>query len=322
MCDNSSLNVQNHTSKAHTTPSPRFIRLRDAPAYLGRRQGEERSGPLGRSQSRRAFGHRQCSGAASGVRLRSVSEAEEVRGWKSTQSSERFSTDEHEHDRVAKRSCSRRRQVEGTNRRRSAVWVSQSAGPRSEAHIRPAPSRSRSVVRRSPGPARPQEQSDHNALLRGRTHKPDSGGRKNLRQRVPQFPRNHLVTETSGRSEPRQDVVAIREIGAPGEIRTPDHLVRSQVLYPAELRARGSNRRAAILSQRIWHPRAKISPSQTISWVPLTPNVQPRWPICGRQIGRDPLEHRLRAWARIGVALSVWAILLGHLRCNFRSATL
>ena len=26
-------------------------------------------------------------------------------------------------------------------------------------------------------------------------------------------------------------------IGAPGEIRTPDHLVRSQILYPAELRA-------------------------------------------------------------------------------------
>ena len=25
--------------------------------------------------------------------------------------------------------------------------------------------------------------------------------------------------------------------GAPGEIRTPDHLVRSQVLYPAELQA-------------------------------------------------------------------------------------
>ncbi len=30
----------------------------------------------------------------------------------------------------------------------------------------------------------------------------------------------------------------LREIGAPGEIRTPDRLVRSQVLYPAELRAR------------------------------------------------------------------------------------
>jgi hypothetical protein len=26
--------------------------------------------------------------------------------------------------------------------------------------------------------------------------------------------------------------------GAPGEIRTPDTLIRSQVLYPAELRAR------------------------------------------------------------------------------------
>jgi hypothetical protein len=29
-------------------------------------------------------------------------------------------------------------------------------------------------------------------------------------------------------------------VGAPGEIRTPDQLVRSQLLYPAELRARGS----------------------------------------------------------------------------------
>ncbi len=27
------------------------------------------------------------------------------------------------------------------------------------------------------------------------------------------------------------------KIGAPGETRTPDHLVRSQVLYPTELRA-------------------------------------------------------------------------------------
>ena len=29
------------------------------------------------------------------------------------------------------------------------------------------------------------------------------------------------------------------KIGAPGEIRTPDHCVRSAVLYPAELRALG-----------------------------------------------------------------------------------
>ena len=32
--------------------------------------------------------------------------------------------------------------------------------------------------------------------------------------------------------------LSVPEVGAPGEIRTPDHLVRSQVLYPAELRAR------------------------------------------------------------------------------------
>jgi hypothetical protein len=32
---------------------------------------------------------------------------------------------------------------------------------------------------------------------------------------------------------------AVRRSGAPGEIRTPDPLVRSQMLYPAELRARG-----------------------------------------------------------------------------------
>ena len=35
--------------------------------------------------------------------------------------------------------------------------------------------------------------------------------------------------------------------GAPGRIRTADHLVRSQVLYPAELRARGKRILAAKL---------------------------------------------------------------------------
>src|SRR5690349_17020955 len=35
MSDNSSLSALNHTSKAHVAPTPRFIRLRDAPAYLG-----------------------------------------------------------------------------------------------------------------------------------------------------------------------------------------------------------------------------------------------------------------------------------------------
>jgi hypothetical protein len=35
--------------------------------------------------------------------------------------------------------------------------------------------------------------------------------------------------------------------GAPGEIRTPDRLVRSQVLYPTELRAHIGNYRDAII---------------------------------------------------------------------------
>ncbi len=34
-----------------------------------------------------------------------------------------------------------------------------------------------------------------------------------------------------------KSLILLRKIGAPGEIRTPDRLVRSQVLYPAELRA-------------------------------------------------------------------------------------
>ena len=34
------------------------------------------------------------------------------------------------------------------------------------------------------------------------------------------------------------EIQSIIKIGAPGGIRTPDHLVRSQVLYPAELQAR------------------------------------------------------------------------------------
>ena len=49
------------------------------------------------------------------------------------------------------------------------------------------------------------------------------------RRRIP-GPR--LTTDIDPRGLP------VCEVGAPGEIRTPDHLVRSQVLYPAELRAR------------------------------------------------------------------------------------
>ena len=39
------------------------------------------------------------------------------------------------------------------------------------------------------------------------------------------------------RIKKQQAMPAVFGIGALGEIRTPDHLVRSQVLYPTELRA-------------------------------------------------------------------------------------
>ena len=42
--------------------------------------------------------------------------------------------------------------------------------------------------------------------------------------------------------------------GAPGEIRTPDHLVRSQVLYPAELRALCQGTYDTVISVRFKRP--------------------------------------------------------------------
>ncbi len=45
-------------------------------------------------------------------------------------------------------------------------------------------------------------------------------------------------SNVSGRLKQKAHLSVGFSYGAPGEIRTPDHLVRSQVLYPAELRAR------------------------------------------------------------------------------------
>ena len=50
--------------------------------------------------------------------------------------------------------------------------------------------------------------------------------------------------------------------GAPGEIRTPDHLVRSQVLYPAELRAPA---RSLALSGLFGNLAVQFSVSATVS---------------------------------------------------------
>src|SRR5688572_16336067 len=49
----------------------------------------------------------------------------------------------------------------------------------------------------------------------------------------PACPRRGLKREGVESARP----LFFHSIGAPGEIRTPDHLVRSQVLYPTELRA-------------------------------------------------------------------------------------
>ena len=52
---------------------------------------------------------------------------------------------------------------------------------------------------------------------------------------TPWFEAKYSIQLSYGRIISRNSVKS----GAPEEIRTPDPLVRSQVLYPAELRARG-----------------------------------------------------------------------------------
>jgi hypothetical protein len=46
-------------------------------------------------------------------------------------------------------------------------------------------------------------------------------------------------------------VLKSAEIGAPGEIRTPDLLVRSQALYPTELRARIEQNDGNTVAERV-----------------------------------------------------------------------
>lgn len=70
--------------------------------------------------------------------------------------------------------------------------------------------------------------------------------------------------------------------GAPGEIRTPDQVVRSHLLYPAELRMRAE--REYIEVTRDGHP--KIFPSLTLTPPPLpAPPHSPDWPSAARPGG-------------------------------------
>jgi hypothetical protein len=84
------------------------------------------------------------------------------------------------------------------DRATGADGFSASSGPRLEAHLRAAATRCRCVVRRSSGPARPQEWAHHNALLVRRTCEPHRCGGARLRRKLPQISRKHLVTASSG----------------------------------------------------------------------------------------------------------------------------
>jgi hypothetical protein len=54
-----------------------------------------------------------------------------------------------------------------------------------------------------------------------------------------------LLLERKG----RKSLILIVMFGAPGEIRTPDPLVRSQILYPTELRARSAQARVRTIGK-------------------------------------------------------------------------
>ena len=103
--------------------------------------------------------------------------------------------------------------------------------------------------------------------LRGRQSKDqgsvaqDVGGALTATGESPSAVRSQTVCERWRRrvraSWPRSPYVSAIRNGAPGEIRTPDPLVRSQVLYPAELRARNylikiTIPRGSELTQHTW----------------------------------------------------------------------
>ena len=57
------------------------------------------------------------------------------------------------------------------------------------------------------------------------------------RDTLPTIPRHRQTACSVDARTKRERRALLYKNGAPGEIRTPDHLVRSQVLYPTELRA-------------------------------------------------------------------------------------
>src|ERR1035437_7426433 len=88
----------------------------------------------------------------------------------------------------------------------------------------------------------------------------------------------------------------IDKYGALGEIRTPDLLIRSQPLYPTELRAHASldfSRKLSMPVSRIW---ARISRRPF-----PTQQVPPRrlgWEHARPESGRKTTSARARPWGR------------------------
>jgi hypothetical protein len=109
-------------------------------------------------------------------------------------------------NRVAKRACSRRGQVEGTNRSGGGRPVSLSAGSRFEPHFRKAASGGWSVVRRSTGAARHKSSRITTHDTAAELTRLISAVEK-ICDSESHIARNHLVTATRGTRDPLQDVV-------------------------------------------------------------------------------------------------------------------
>ena len=101
--------------------------------------------------------------------------------------------------------------------------------------------------------------------------------------------------------------VKVKESGAPGGIRTPDLLVRSQTLYPTELRARLS--RSNFSLPQVIRAYSKLRPCST-------PDFLPQVVFCATK--RRPRRARTQAQ---GFAVPTAASLILSLKCSSSDGT-
>jgi hypothetical protein len=130
----------------------------------------------------------------------------------------------------------------------------------------------RRPVRGSSGPARPSQWPHHDALLPSGTDGPHRGRGEGVGDRAPQPP--GFDAKSVNRWSAKW-LIKRSYYGAPGEIRTPGLLVRSQALYPTELRAQ--RRSNAALRQ----PRTSRDPDV--------------WQLSGARQGREYYHNKRRS---------------------------